>query len=57
MGALARGQSYTLNGRTLTRQDLKQVRETIEWLEERIQAASGDGSSGGMVLARFNRES
>jgi hypothetical protein len=51
---VASGQSYTINGRTLTRQNLKEIRDTITWLEERIGDEDG---SGGFVLARFNQPS
>jgi hypothetical protein len=52
MLTVASGASYTINGRTLTRQNLKEIRETITWLEQRL----GD-DSGGFVLARMNKPS
>lgn len=51
---VAGGQSYTINGRTLTRQNLKEIRETIDWLEERIGSGPGD-TSGGFVLVNFKQ--
>lgn len=46
------GQSYAINGRALTRADLSQIRETIEWLEERVNAASTE-AQGGLALVRY----
>jgi hypothetical protein len=48
---VATGQSYQINNRTLTRADIREIRDTIEWLEKRIAAASG--TSGGIILASF----
>lgn len=36
------GQAYTINGRTLTRADLPELRETVDWLEQRIAADGGE---------------
>lgn len=49
--AVATGQSYEINGRQLTRANLKEIRETIVWLEDRIAKASDQ--TGGFGLARF----
>jgi len=35
--AIATGQSYTIGGRQLSRANIREVRETIEWLERRIR--------------------
>jgi hypothetical protein len=53
IAAVATGQSYNMNGRSLTRADLAELRTTVEWLESRITAANGDGT-GGTALVRFN---
>ena len=42
-----RGQSYEIEGRTLKRADLPEVRNTIDWLERkiaRLKRAAGGGS-------------
>lgn len=46
MAALGTGQSYSINGRTMTRVDIAEVRETITWLEARIDTKTGDGDVG-----------
>lgn len=38
--AIATGQSYTIGGRSLSRANIREVRETIEWLERRIRRAT-----------------
>ena len=48
---IAGGQSYQINNRTLTRADLRSVREMIEWLEKRIAGAAD--TSGGIILGSF----
>jgi hypothetical protein len=50
LAAIATGQSYGIGGRTLTRPDLAEVREQINWLEQRIQ---DDATGGNIALARF----
>lgn len=55
LAAVATGKEYTIggrNGRTLTREDAKEIRETISWLEQRITNASG-GDTGGVALVQF----
>jgi len=39
------GQAYGERGRTLTRADLKDLREQADWLEKKIAAAAGSGGS------------
>lgn len=36
LAAAQRGKSYTIEGRSLTRQDLGDIRETIDWLEAKV---------------------
>lgn len=43
--AVATGQSYEINGRRMTRADLREIRDTIEWLEARIERA-GENTAG-----------
>ena len=52
--ALATSQSYTINGRTFTRQNLKEMRDMVDWLTMKI-AADDPNSSTGFVLVRFNQ--
>jgi len=54
--AVALGQSYEIAGRSLTRANLAQIRETIEWLEARIERASASPATAGIGLASFNRQ-
>lgn len=54
LAAIATGQSYSIGGRTLTRADLKEAREMVDWLENRINAASDNG---GIALADFGNGS
>lgn len=50
--AVQSGASYTIggvrNGRTLERADLKEIRETIDWLEAKLAQAQ----SGGKIRVR-----
>jgi hypothetical protein len=46
------GTSRTINGRSITFAGPKELRDTIEWLEERINADSTD-ASGGIALVRY----
>lgn len=44
LGQTSKSQSYTINGRTLNRADVAEIRQTIDWLEGKIltlQRASG----------------
>lgn len=43
--ACATGKSYTIDGSTLTRQDLDAIRKHISWLMEQKAALEGRGSS------------
>jgi len=43
LAAVATGQSYSIGGRTLSRADLGQIRDTIDWLQSQI----GDEATGG----------
>lgn len=51
LAKIAIGQTYQLNGRMMTYADLKEVREMIEWIEARVEAAADD--TGGLGLAGF----
>jgi hypothetical protein len=54
MGAIAEGQSYSINGRTMTRADLKTVWTMVLALEQRVAQAAGDQTGTGLALASFN---
>ena len=41
--AVASSQSYTLSGRTLTRANLKEIRETIDYWERKVIRLTGGG--------------
>jgi len=45
--AIATGQSYQIGSRTLTRADLKQVREEMEYWAGKLADAEAEESSGG----------
>lgn len=46
LAKIAIGQSYQMNGRMMTYADLKEVREMIEWLEQRTESADENGGLG-----------
>jgi UDP-N-acetyl-D-mannosaminuronic acid transferase (WecB/TagA/CpsF family) len=52
LAKIATGQSYSINGRSLTHANLKEVRDMIDWLEARVQTAT-DGVGGNIALAQF----
>lgn len=49
---LATGQSYAIAGRQLTRADLPELRETVQWLETRLTAQAGDSTENLVRLRR-----
>lgn len=51
MAQLAVSESTTINGRTVRRSQLPQIRETLEWLERRIDATENES----IALATLNR--
>ena len=53
--AVAKGQSYSMNGRSLTLANAKEIREQIQYWERRV-AAFAAGSTGGAALADFSDE-
>ena len=44
--AVAKGQSYSMNGRSLTMANVKEIREQIHYWERRLAALSSNSSSG-----------
>lgn len=53
--AVARRQSYSMNGRSLTLANVKEIREQIQYWERRVANLS-NSSSGVSALADFNYE-
>lgn len=47
--AVSRNQSYSIEGRSLTRADVAEVRETIDWLEGKIERMKRQASGKGRV--------
>lgn len=41
--AASSGQSYTIDGRTLTRQNVPEIRNQLSYLERQLDALSGKG--------------
>lgn len=50
--AVAKGKSYSMNGRTLSLADVKDIRDQIQYWERRV-AALKSNSSHNIVLASF----
>lgn len=49
---LTQGQAYAINGRSLTRADLPELRKQVEWLEARVDADAGTSKKN---LAKLRR--
>jgi len=47
--ALATAQSYTVLGKTVTKADLPEIRNTISWLEQKIQNEKSPDDALGIV--------
>lgn len=47
--AVAKGQSYSLAGRTLTRADAVEIRENVEYWEARVNSMENGGTGGARV--------
>lgn len=56
LNACGTNQSYTIDGRTFTRAELPEIRNTITWLQQQIAQAdiSIDQTGTGFVLVDFN---
>lgn len=52
LAAVATGQEYRIGDRTLTRANLKEIRETIDWLDERTDTAA-TAADDGIALVRY----
>jgi hypothetical protein len=47
--AVAKGQAYSVGGRTVTRADAKTVRENVEYWERRVNELAQGGAGGARV--------
>ena len=53
--AASAGQSYTIDGRTLTRQNVSEIRNQLSYLERQLDAISGKGNGLNRVTCRTVR--
>ena len=54
--AASSGQSYTIDGRTLTRQNVSEIRAQLSYLERQLDALSGKGSGLKRITCRTVRQ-
>lgn len=54
--AASSGQSYTIDGRTLTRQNVSEIRTQLSYLEQQLNALSGKGSGLQRITCRTVRQ-
>jgi len=52
--AVAKGQSYSMNGRTLTLSNVKEVREQIQYWERRVATLQSANQNQQATLADFS---
>lgn len=52
IAALSQNKAYAIRGKSLTRSDIPHVREMIEWLERRVDAAA---STNRVVIGQHSR--
>ena len=52
--AVARGQSYAMNGRSLTLANAREIREQITYWERRVAAFTNPHKNNSIVLADFS---
>ncbi len=50
---VSKGKAYSINGRSFTKADSKEIRDNIDWLEKRT---SGTGTGNNIAYARMNRQ-
>jgi len=53
--AASSGQSYSINGRSLTRQNLSEIRSQLDFLQRELDALTGNGASLKFIKARTVR--
>lgn len=53
--AVAKGQSYSMNGRSLTLANVREIREQIQYWERRVMALSSQNPSQPAALADFSQ--
>ena len=51
--SVAKGQSYSMNGRTLTLANIREIREQIHYWERRVIALSNIKNGSNIILADF----
>jgi hypothetical protein len=51
--SVAKGQSYSMNGRTLTLANIREIREQLHYWERRVAAFSGSNHNNQITLADF----
>ena len=54
--AASTGQSYTIDGRSLTRQNVPEIRAQLSYLERQLEALSGNGSGLKRITCRTVRQ-
>lgn len=52
--SVAKGQSYSMNGRTLTLASIREIREQILYWERRVAALSSTKQNSSITLADFS---
>ncbi len=52
--SVANGQSYSMNGRTLTLANIREIREQVHYWERRVAAFLSSKQSSSISLASFN---
>lgn len=52
--AVAKGQSYSMNGRSLTLVNVKEIREQIQYWERRVASLQGSGKAHSIALVDFS---
>jgi hypothetical protein len=53
--AVAKGQSYSMNGRSLTLANVREIREQIQYWERRVMALSSQKPNQPAALADFSQ--
>lgn len=51
--SVAKGQSYSMNGRTLTLANIREIREQIHYWERRVAGFSNSRANSNITLADF----
>ncbi len=51
--SVAKGQSYSMNGRTMTLANIREIREQIHYWERRVAASLNSNHNNHIILADF----